>query len=505
MLFRSTGAAVTVGALATANAAGRLVKAGAGTLTFTGVSNFLTPLTINDGTVAVGAGGALNASTLAAYKAGRFLVVAQGGGIVGDTLASVADIARFVNGSSAGAIALSPATAATNLDFGKAGYNLPGMGLGAGMGDVTYTGVYTPGNAGVFRFGGGGGNLTYQGNITGANSTVAIIGSSASLTGTNTFSGGFTLATTGVLQVLSTNAAANFGQNPGGLTALGGTIRWATGATTDITSGAGAISGGISLIGTTIFDTNGNDVELAGSIGNYALTNASFTGIGGGLTKAGAGKLTLSGANAFLGNSTVTGGTLVLKNSNALAFSSLQLTPFFNATSVLPLVFDSSVASKVFTVGGLNGNIHIALQDNAATPNAITLRVGNGAQSSTYGAVLSGPGSLTKLGSGTFTLNALQQTYGGSTTIQTGSDGITTGQADRVSTLALAFGTTAVPTIPNTSFTSAPNATNILPSTTALNFGGGFGLLSGGVTVNASTTVTVASTAGLQQIGRAHV
>ena len=141
---------------------------------FTGVSNFLTPLTINDGTVAVGAGGALNASTLAAYKAGRFLVVAQGGGIVGDTLASVADIARFVNGSSAGAIALSPATAATNLDFGKAGYNLPGMGLGAGMGDVTYTGVYTPGNAGVFRFGGGGGNLTYQGNITGANSTVAI-------------------------------------------------------------------------------------------------------------------------------------------------------------------------------------------------------------------------------------------------------------------------------------------------------------------------------------------
>ena len=196
-----------------------------------------------------------------------------------------------------------------------------------------------------------------------------------------------------------------------------------------------------------------NDVELAGSIGNYALTNASFTGIGGGLTKAGAGKLTLSGANAFLGNSTVTGGTLVLKNSNALAFSSLQLTPFFNATSVLPLVFDSSVASKVFTVGGLNGNINIALQDNAATPAGITLRVGNGAQSSTYGAVLSGPGSLTKLGSGTFTLNALQQTYGGSTTIQTGSDGITTGQADRVSTLALAFGTTAVPTIPNTSFT----------------------------------------------------
>ena len=39
---------------------------------------------------------------------------------------------------------------------------------------------------------------------------------------------------------------------------------------------------------------------------------------------------------------------------------------------------NTRVTGEVFNVGGLNIATNLALQDNAATPNAITLRVGGG-------------------------------------------------------------------------------------------------------------------------------
>jgi autotransporter-associated beta strand protein len=185
-----TGAVVTVGTLNTANTAGRLIKSGFGTLTLTGVNTFETALTLNSGVVAVGSGGTLNATTLDTTKVGRFLVVAQGGAIVANSADSLGKIDRFTSAAGTGVVAVSAATAAADVNLSKSGANLTGMGLGAGMGDVTYTGVFTPGVAGVYRLGGGGSVLNYASAIGGGYETrVDIVGTSVAFSGTNTFKG----------------------------------------------------------------------------------------------------------------------------------------------------------------------------------------------------------------------------------------------------------------------------------------------------------------------------
>jgi len=453
-----TGASVAVSALNTANTAGRLIKNGLGILSFSGVNTFETAITVNAGTVAVAAGGALNASTLDTYKAGRFLVVAGTGAIVGNTVASLAKIDRFTNAASTGAVAVSPNTQTSDVNLSKSGFNLTGMALGAGMGDVTYTGAFTPGVAGVYRLGGGGNTLNYGSVIGGTyENRVDIVGTSVAFSGSNTFKGGLVLNAGGALQILPGSVTAGYGANGGGLTVLGGTIRWATGSNVDITSGPGAIGGGLSMVGNSVFDTNGNNVELLGSLGNRAATGNSREGLAGGLTKMGLGTLTLSAANTFTGATTVIDGAILLKHSDALALSSINVTNVMTATSV---VFDSSVTSNTFTIGGLSGTpINMVLANNAGTP--ITLRLGNGGQGTTYGAVFSGAGNLVKVGSGTLNLNAVNQTYTGSTTIIAGAPGVTGGSPNKISTLQLTFGTTA-----------GGNIANILPSTTVLNFGG---------------------------------
>jgi len=194
------------------------------------------------------------------------VAVAAGGAIVGESAASLQQANRVANGTGGGVVAVTAATAAQDVNLGASGFSLPGMGLGASGGAVTYTGTFTPGTAGVFNLGGGGGTLLFPQAITGTASvnlsagTVALTGSS------NTFTGGLTLGSTGTLQVTAGNASGGaFGNTRFGLVSQGGTIRWESGATTDITAGAGKIastgSGGVSVnfaSGTTTLDTNGN-------------------------------------------------------------------------------------------------------------------------------------------------------------------------------------------------------------------------------------------------------
>jgi autotransporter-associated beta strand protein len=122
----------------------------------------------------------------------------------------------------------------------------------------------------------------------------------------------------------------------------------------------------------------------------------------------------LAGANTFAGDTTVAGGTILLANS--LALQNSTLTPG-------GVVFDSSVSSHAFTLGGLKGSSDLALQDNAATPNAVQLLVGNNNQDTIYSGALSGPGSFGKVGageltlSGTFTYIGDTNVYGGALTI----------------------------------------------------------------------------------------
>ena len=82
------------------------------------------------------------------------------------------------------------------------------------------------------------------------------------------------------------------------------------------------------------------------------------------------------------------------------------------------LAFDSSVATHAFTVGGLTNTGGVNLADNAGSPNPVALSVGSAATAS-YAGVLSGPGSVIKVGAGTQTMGGAN-TYAGNTTITAG-------------------------------------------------------------------------------------
>ena len=96
--------------------------------------------------------------------------------------------------------------------------------------------------------------------------------------------------------------------------------------------------------------------------------------------------LTLTAAGTFGGPTTVIAGTLDLANGKSLQSSTLI------APTTGSVVFDHSVASHAFTLGGLSGQGNIVLQDGSGT--AIALTVGGNNGSTTYGGSLSGSGSL---------------------------------------------------------------------------------------------------------------
>jgi autotransporter-associated beta strand protein len=118
---------------------------------------------------------------------------------------------------------------------------------------------------------------------------------SLTIFGTNTYAG--VTAINGGTLVFS-NATA-FG-NGGNITFGGGTLKYGTGFTTDLSARIKNSTGAVSI------DNNGQDIILA-----QALDSSNV----GGLAKTGAGKLTLSGVSAYAGVTTVNGGTLTFASS----------------------------------------------------------------------------------------------------------------------------------------------------------------------------------------------
>jgi autotransporter-associated beta strand protein len=234
-----------------------------------------------------------------------------------------------------------------------------------------------------------------------------------------------------------TSATTNYEFSTAGTTVLGvsrtaNTIRYTgSGHTIDLgASGAntltlnGILTAGSGLL--TISRSGGTGSLTAGSTnelviaGSQSITiSAPFSGTSKALTYNGSGTLTLSMANTHTGATSVGGGAiLILSDQNALQSSTLNI----NKATV---VFDSAVASKAFTMGGLASSVgfsgagyDLALQNNAAVPEAIALTVNHTSVLRYYGA-LTGPGSLIKNGTGTLRL-AGANTYTGGTTINAG-------------------------------------------------------------------------------------
>jgi autotransporter-associated beta strand protein len=163
---------------------------------------------------------------------------------------------------------------------------------------------------------------------------------------------------------------------------------------------------------------NPASVAFANTTTSYAFTNASGTvGIGGAgttVTLNGTGTVRFNSPNTYSGATTVNAGTLTV--ANQLALQNSTLTPTGGN-----VVFDQSVGSNAFTVGGLAGTGNLSLQNNAATPAAVALTVSGNGVNTTYSGILSGLGSLTLNNpGGTLTLSGTS-TYAGSTTISQGT------------------------------------------------------------------------------------
>jgi fibronectin-binding autotransporter adhesin len=262
-------------------------------------------------------------------------------------------------------------TISSNLYLGYSGtgssgsYILSGTGapaLSAGNEYIGYAGT---------------GNFTQS---SGSNSTGGVIlGQNANSSGTYNLNGG--LLSLSSLNQGSGSAAFTFG---------GGTMQ----ATHSFT-----ISLPIPLTSAgsnDVFNTGGNMLTLAGPLSGP-----------GGLQGAGAGTLVLSVSNGYTGTSLVSGGTLLLANSAALWGST------FDTSGSGSLSFGTLSTA---TFGGLQGSGNLSL--NNASAAAVSLSVGRDNASTTLSGVLSGGGSLTKVGSGILDLCG-SNTYTGVTTAAT--------------------------------------------------------------------------------------
>jgi autotransporter-associated beta strand protein len=332
------------------------------------------PLNTISGTITA-AGGLLVFGTNGSFGTTVGILVTEAGGVSyapGTADAGFTAFATKLSGSSAGFLALPLSNASSNLDFSGTNALAAAPGLSVvGDGNMTYTGVVTPGVAG-YNWGGLSGTLTLGGNASvGANAVTYKNGGTVILTGSQSYSGvttiqGATMLTaqngittrsgnsfTGtsaitfasvlsVSQVSNAGSDSTLGSSAAAATNLvidGGVLRHtgvsssstdrlftigARGATLEST-GAGAVTVG-SAGGANLLSGTGARTLTVGGAGAARNTVASQLTNGTdvvndvlSLTKAGAGTWVLSANNTYTGSTSVTAGSLFINGDQALA------------------------------------------------------------------------------------------------------------------------------------------------------------------------------------------
>jgi fibronectin-binding autotransporter adhesin len=297
---------------------------------------------------------------------------------------------------------------------------------------------------------------TIQDDSLSATDTTSIIGLSKVGSGTFTLSGsntytGVTAIDAGVLALGNGAALAGNGYISFG----GGTLQFSAKNTQDCSTRIVASTAPIAI------DTNGQSVIFAGTL---ASSNT------GGLTKLGGGTLTLVANEAYSGNTTISGGTLQIGNGGSGASIGGSSSVLDNASLVFNHADTVNFTPVISGSGGLTqmgiGTLTLtgsSTYTGTTTVRGGTLQIGNGGAGAsigstsgvvdnaslifdngdnvTFGKVISGGGSLTKLGSGMLTLTGLS-TVVGNVTVSAGTLQIAAGQLPAVNEL-VAPGTTA--------------------------------------------------------------
>ncbi len=301
----------------TLSGSGSLVKTGTGELTLSGGNDYSGGTTIIGGTLT-----ADHADSLGTGAVANSGVLQVGEGELENTLSGSGSLVK----TGTGELTLS----GDNSYSG--GTTIIGGTLTADHADSLGTGTIA--NNGVLKVGEG----DLENTLSGSGSLVKTGTGELTLIGGNDYSGGTTIIggtlTADHADSLGTGAVANSGVLQVGegelentLSGSGSLVKTGTGELT--LSGDNTYSGGTTIAGGTL------TADHADSLGTGAIANSGVLQVGegelentlsgsGSLVKTGTGELTLSGDNSYSGATTITDGTLIAANVNALGSGNID-------------------------------------------------------------------------------------------------------------------------------------------------------------------------------------
>jgi autotransporter-associated beta strand protein len=298
--------------------------------------------------------------------------------------------------------------------------------------------------------------LLAVGTVTGSSQTVPAAGS-ATINTASLGSAAVTVNTGGTLGLgFSTS---NVGWNSGAytyannVTLNGGGINVLDGQT--VLSGAITVGASGGFIKSTYGTDHNKGVWLDGGLAGSGTLDTGFTYYNrtNNVTYAGSSVFVSDSSSGFTGTVNVNptlngtngvfnqgGSYLWLSSTNAMANATLNITGGNYGSKVQygssPLLFVAGVTS--YTIGGLSGADTLILTNRnyydrtgvqiTTGGQAVALSIGNNNANTTYAGVISGSGSITKIGTGAFTLSGVN-TYSGGTTVNAGTLNLSGGGA----------------------------------------------------------------------------
>ena len=499
---------------------GSFVKQGSGTLALTGASTYTGGTTVNEGTLQLGAGGALASGGALTVNGGAFDLnggsqsvgalsgsggtIALGGGTLTTNSASNTVLASAITGSGS---------------FVKQGSGtLILTGANSYTGGTTVSGGILQGNTAALQ-----GSIvnnatvvfnqatngTYAGAMSGNGALVKTGTGNLTLTGANSYTGGTTVSdgtltgnTTSLQGNIVNNATVVFDQGvsdgatlsnnarllSGSGSILGPNANGDTGNGTPVNTGAGTLT----LAGT-------NTYSGATTVSSGTLTLAGTNTYSGGTTVS-SGTLTLAGTNTYSGTTTVSSGTLTLTGSNVFATGTNGLLGLLSSIYAgamsgsgalvktgngnLTLTGPNSYTGGTTVSGGILIGTTSSLQGGIV--NNATVAFDQGANG-TYDGAMSGSGALLKGGAGNVILTGANSYTGGTTVFQGTLTGTTSSlQGNIVNNATVAFDQTA-----NGTYTGAMSGTGSLVKT-----GAGALMLTGTNSYSGTTTVNAGTLVG---------
>jgi autotransporter-associated beta strand protein len=334
--------------------------------------------------------------------------------------------------------ALPTAIARSAVSMDQTGSGSSTLALGASQSVASLTGAASSGvnlNANTLTVGTTAGSTTFAGGISGTGGSLTKDGASTQvLSGPNSYTG-TTSINNGVLQADHATALGNGGD----VTFGGGTLQFGSVLNNQTVAWGARIKN--STAGAIKLDTNGQAVTLSGIIPS---SNTQ------GLTKSGAGTLTLSGANAYTGGTKILAGTVTATTSaSALGTGLVTLgdTTGSSAASLLvgttaltyanPIVLATNGSVGTLTIGTTGSGISTTFSGGVTGTNNFTINESSGtggAGTITFSTLpINNAGTVTNIGTGT-----------GTTTISGGVGSSVTAITENSTTSALTIGTTAL-------------------------------------------------------------